>query len=61
MNEKAVYEIVLRNQKFNDGLKDTETKLNSFESSLKDIQNKIVSAFAVGSLISNIHTITIPS
>ena len=52
MNEKAVYEIVLRNQKFNDGLKDTETKLNSFESSLKDIQNKIVSAFAVGSLIS---------
>ena len=52
MTEKAIYEIVLKNQKFNDGLKDSEKKLNSFENSLKDLQQNIVSAFAVGALVS---------
>jgi tape measure domain-containing protein len=51
MNEKAIYEIVLKNQKFNNDLKDTEKQLNHFEGSLKDIQSTIVTAFSAGALI----------
>lgn len=51
MREKAEYEIRLKDSQFNSGLKNTEKNMDHFEKKLKDIQNSIASAFAVGAIV----------